>query len=41
MEFAAQKFDKAVQYYRLALALAPGDADVKARYEAAQRQLAK
>jgi hypothetical protein len=41
MEFAAQKFEKAVHYYRLALVLAPGDADVKARYEAAQRQLAK
>ena len=41
MEFAAQKFDKAVHYYRLALALAPADAAVKARYEAAQRQLAK
>jgi hypothetical protein len=41
MEFAAQKFEKAVHYYRLALVLAPDDADVKARYTAAQRQLAK
>ncbi len=41
MEMAAQKFDKAVAYYHRALVLAPADAAVKARYEAAQRQLAK
>jgi hypothetical protein len=41
MEFAAQKFDKAADYYHRALALAPNDADVKARYAAAQRQLSR
>jgi cytochrome c-type biogenesis protein CcmH/NrfG len=41
MEFAARKFDKAADYYHRALALAPGDADVKARYAAAQKQLAR
>jgi hypothetical protein len=38
MEFAAQKFDKAADYYHRALVLQPADADVKARYAAAQRQ---
>jgi hypothetical protein len=41
MEFAARKFDKAADYYHRALALAPGDADVKARYAAAHKQLAR
>jgi hypothetical protein len=41
MEFAAQKFDKAADYYHRALVLAPADPGVKARYAAAQRQLAK
>jgi hypothetical protein len=41
MEFAAQKFDKAADFYHRALVLAPTDAAVKARYAAAQRQLAK
>lgn len=41
MEFAAQKFDKAADYYHRALVLAPADADLKARYAAAQRQLVK
>jgi hypothetical protein len=38
MEFAAQKFDKAADYYHRALVLQPDDAAVKARYAAAQRQ---
>jgi tetratricopeptide (TPR) repeat protein len=41
MEYAAQKFDKAKEYYHRALVLAPGDAGIKARFTAAQRQLAK
>jgi hypothetical protein len=41
MESAARKFDKAADYYHRALALDPGDADVKARYAAAQRELAR
>jgi hypothetical protein len=41
MEFAAQKFDKAADFYHRALALAPNDAGVKARYAAAQRQLSR
>ena len=41
MESAAQKFDKAADYYHRALVLAPSDADVKARYEAAQRQISR
>lgn len=41
MEFAARKFDKAADYYHRALALDPADPDVKARYAAAQRQLAR
>ena len=41
MEAAAQKFDKAADYYHRALVLAPADADVKARYEAAQRQISR
>ena len=41
MEFAAQKFDKAADYYHRALVLQPADADVKARYAAAQRQLSR
>ncbi len=41
MEFAVRKFDKAADYYHRALALDPADPDVKARYAAAQRQLAR
>ncbi len=41
MELAAQKFDKAADYYHRALVLTPDDADIKARYAAAQRHLAK
>ena len=41
MESAAQKFDKAADYYHRALVLKPDDADVKARYEAAQRQISR
>jgi len=41
MEFAASKFDKAADYYHRALVLAPADPDVKARYAAAQKQLAR
>jgi hypothetical protein len=41
MESAAQKFDKASEYYHRALVLDPTDADVKARYAAAQRQLTR
>ena len=41
MEFAAQKFDKAADYYHRALVLEPDDADVKARYAAAQRQISR
>jgi tetratricopeptide (TPR) repeat protein len=41
MEFAAQKFDKAADYYHRALVLAPADPDVKSRYAAAQKQVAR
>ena len=41
MESAAQKFDKAADYYHRALLLAPTDADIKARYESAQRQITR
>lgn len=41
MELAAQKFDKAADYYHRALVLKPDDADVKARYEAARRQMTR
>jgi tetratricopeptide repeat protein len=41
MEFAVRKFDKAADYYHRALALDPADPEVKARYSAAQRQLAR
>jgi cytochrome c-type biogenesis protein CcmH/NrfG len=41
MELAARKFDKAADYYHRALVLNPADADVKARYAEAQRQLSR
>ena len=41
MELAAQKFDKAADYYHRALVLQPSDAAVKARYEEARGQSSK